>query len=322
MKPVVFPPMPPQFVACSGRAFYRITPKALEVFEASAEIPPPQLRGSATATQMARIAIHEASNLIPVADRGVLVIAKEGVFRYDKGRKQARARAPIPAPAPLFAWADSKNIGDFWVRSRGEHSVRRYALAALAPSGSSPVGPATNAGTLHELAAFDGRLFSVLSNGTPVYSTSEGLMHGGQAPSALPVKLPAPPKGTTLLFADASPDRFWSADSGGNLGLWDGKQNAPITTAHIPGGVIDAAHEGDRVAVLSMELSGRRHQPVVTLFSNGRQEGQLRLGASPASRPQPELDLCLLSGRPWVVVGGPRWMQLFDWSAPRLLAEW
>jgi hypothetical protein len=37
---------------------------------------------------------------------------------------------------------------------------------------------------------------------------------------------------------------------------------------------------------------------------------------------QPALDLCLIEGRPWVVVGGRQWLQLLDWAGPRLLAEW
>jgi len=46
------------------------------------------------------------------------------------------------------------------------------------------------------------------------------------------------------------------------------------------------------------------------------------VGPSLAYLGQPELDLCLIAGRPWVVVGGKDWMHLLDWKARRLLAEW
>lgn len=320
VKPVVSPRVPPELVSCSGRDFYRITPQGLEVFEAAAVIPPPELRGSAAAVQKTALAIREPSNLIALTERAVLVLARDGVFRYDKGQSQLRSYAAIAEPSPRFAWIDSKQPGELWVRPLDGRSLSRYSLASLAASGSSSVAP-RGAGSNHELAGFDGRLFGLSSDGTPLYSTAEGLARARRGTTA-PVPMPALPLSTTLVFADASPDRFWAADAEGNLGLWDGKQSSPIATARVPGVVIDAVHEGERVAVLSMELSGRRHTPIVTVFSKANQEAQLRLGPSPASQTQPELDLCLLGGRPWVVVGGQRWLQLLDWSAPRLLAEW
>jgi hypothetical protein len=86
--------------------------------------------------------------------------------------------------------------------------------------------------------------------------------------------------------------------------------------------VIDAAQEGERVAVLSMELVENTYQPTATIFSNGKQLLWLAIGRSIGSREQPKLDLCLVPGRPWIVVGGMLWVQLIDWESRRLLAEW
>jgi hypothetical protein len=71
-----------------------------------------------------------------------------------------------------------------------------------------------------------------------------------------------------------------------------------------------------------MVLRGPSYQPSVTVFSKGEQQGQLSVGPTMAHLGQPNLDLCLIAGRPWMVVGGKDWMQLLDWTSRRLLAEW
>lgn len=86
--------------------------------------------------------------------------------------------------------------------------------------------------------------------------------------------------------------------------------------------MIDTATEGDRVAVLSLELVGRDYRPTVSIFSKAGQTHRLNVAATDASEGPPELDLCLVPARPWVVVGTRRWLQLLDWDPPRLLAEW
>jgi hypothetical protein len=171
------------------------------------------------------------------------------------------------------------------------------------------------------LPGFDARRFFVLADGTPVYSTPKGLVRRGDESSPLPFSAPA--ELPTVFFADAAPDRYWAADASGQLALWDRKQSSsPIATAKVPGVVIEAAHEGDRVAVLSMDLGGPGYLPHVTIFSNGKEQARLPIGPSIGARGQPKLDLCLVAGRPWVAVGGTLWMQLLDWESRRLLSEW
>jgi len=98
---------------------------------------------------------------------------------------------------------------------------------------------------------------------------------------------------------------------------------APLAfAASLPGVLIDTATDGDRVGVLSMELVGDTYQPALAVFSQGKEEARLKLGPSVGLQLQPKLDLCLIPGRPWVVVGNTQWLQLLDWSSRRLLAEW
>ena len=310
-KPAVTPSVPPQLVACgSGRDFYRITDKGLEVFEVSKTIPPPQVRCSSAAVQTRAIAMDAPLNVIPVAKQGVLVIGKQNLFRYEPGNERARASAPIPTPGPLVAWSDPARRGSFWVRVFGEKSLREYTIGQAAPVDRA-----------HVLADFDARLFTVLSDGAPFYSTPKGLVRAGDEAEVAAVPKPSEP--ATLVFPDVVADRYWAADALGNLGVWDRKQGgAPMFSARVPGTVIDVALEGARVAVLSIDVVGQSYRPTVTVFSEGRERSRRRVSGTPAAAGPPELDLCLIPGRPWVDVGGKRWMQLVDWETPRLLSEW
>jgi hypothetical protein len=312
----------PQLVACGERDFYRITPNALEAFEIAAELPPPNIRGSRVAQKVVEVPVGEALNVFSPARKSALVIAKGGVFRYGFGDEQARRYAPIPAAAPLVAWPDAGRADSFRVRTVGDEKLRTYTLAGAASGDAgSPPAPAQVARRVEDLPAFDGRLLTLLADGTPLYSTGKGLTRRGRGSRPLP--LPEPPGPPTLLFADSSPERYWTADASGRLALWDSKHGAsPVLTASVPGVVIDAALEGERVAVISVALDGHSYRPAVTIFVNGKEQARLSVGTSVVARKQPPLDLCLIHGRPWVVVGGTRWVQLLDWESRRLLAEW
>jgi hypothetical protein len=315
----VTPNVPPQLVACGERDFYRITGSALQVFEIAKELPPPNIRGSRIAVQTNESTVEEPSNVI-LLTKGALVIAKGGVLRYEPEQKRALRHAPIQASAPLVVWPDPRRADSFRVRAAGDEKIGEFSLPGL-PSGDAgaPAAPARAARRVEALPAFDGHLFTVLADGTPFYSTTKGLVRRGREsrPSPLPVSSPA-----TILFADSSPDRHWTADASGRLALFDQKQGeAPIVTSNVRGVVIDAALAGDEVAVLGMDTDGQSYRPTVVIFSNGKERARLEIGPS-FTRTPPELDLCLIAGHPWVLVGSKRWMQLIDWESGRLLAEW
>jgi hypothetical protein len=310
--PVTMPKTPPELVACSGRVFFRITDGSLEAFEASRTIPPPHIRGSAAAVQTARVELAEPLNVVALGDGRALVIAKHQVLSYRAGDKEGQASPSIPTPAALVTWPDAEQADSFWVRRLGEKRLHQYMLAA----GDGPITHREQ-----ELTGFDARLFTALADGAPLYSTPKGLIRLGD--EARPAELPELSAAATLIFADPSKDRYWAADAEGNLGLWDRTKGIdPVLTTRVVGAVIDVAREGDRIAVLSMAKSVRKYRPTVTVFSGGQEQAQLRIGESLTSRPEPRLDVCLIADRPWVVVGGRSWLQVLDWSGPRLLAEW
>ena len=320
------PTLPPQLVACGERDFYRIDQHTLQVFEVAKVIPPPNIRGSRVARQTTEVDIAGPENVVSLAKKRVLVIAKDGLLRYEFGDKEARRYRPIAAPGPVVAWADPRESDAFWLRVQAEKSVRKYVLASPAEPGAKSPKAATKPGTVIDgvvepLTDFDSRLFTVLTDGTPFYSTPQGLRRLGD--SSEPRPFPALSKPPTILFADPTPNRYWAADSSGALALWDLKgPEAPVFSSRVPGVVIDVATQGEEVAVLSMELAEASYRSTLTIFSKGKQQGRLSIAPSVAAHGQPKLDVCLLAGRPWAVVGGRHWLQLLDWTAPRLLAEW
>jgi hypothetical protein len=317
----VTPKVPPQLVACGERDFYRITRSALQVFEIAAQQPPPQIRGSRVVRQTTEMPVAEPLNVLTTARKGAVVIAKDGVLGYEPGQKALRRHAPIPTSAPLVAWLDPRRADSLRVHAVGDEKVREYSLAALSSAEpDSPPPPAQVPRQVESLEGFDGRLFTLLADETAFYSTPNGLVRRGS--EARLTRFYALPAATTLLFADVSPTRYWAGDASGRVALWDLEQSAsPRFGATVPGVVVDAAQEGERVAVLSIALSAGSYLPTVTIFSNGKELGRVDTGPS-STRQQPEVDVCLVAGRPWVVVAGRRWLQLLDWESHRLLAEW
>lgn len=322
LAPPVTPKVPPQLVACSVRTFYRISQSALDVFEIALDLPPPQIRGSRVSRKIAEVGIEEPLNVLSPGKMSALVIATGGVFRYELGKTGAERYAPIPAKSPLVAWPDRGRSQSFHVHSAGEAQVREYTLARIASGhAASPEVAAKVSEKIATLPELDGRLFTVLADGTALYSTPKGLIRNQDA--SPPAPFPSLSGPATLVFADGSAERYWAADASGKLALFDRTAGAPpIATPAVPGVVIDTATDGERVAVLSMTAVDQSYQPTVTIFSNGKEQGRLQIGPSIGTRAQPKLDLCLVAGLPWVVVGSTRWLQLLDWESRRLLAEW
>jgi hypothetical protein len=239
--PPVTPNVPPQLVACGERDFYRITQSALEVFESAQELPPPQIRGSRIARQTTEVPIFEPLNVFSPAKKRVLVIAKGGLFRYELGQTGAQRYAQIEASRPLAAWPDPRRADSFRVRTVSDEDLKEYTLAGV-PSGNggSPSAPAKVTERVEDLPGFDTRLFTVLTDGTPLYSTPKGVVLRGHESRPIPLSELSGP--ATILFPDASPDRYWAAGASGHLALWDPKQGpSPMVTSRVPGVVIDAA---------------------------------------------------------------------------------
>jgi hypothetical protein len=147
--------MPPQLVACEGLHFYRITEDSLHVFEASTRVPPPQLRGSATASHSARIEVGNPRNVIALGKNRVLVAGEKNTFRYQTGAKEAEPGTPLASGAPSFLWRDRKSDASFWVRALGEKKLHRYTW----PSGAEPPAITAKLGhSVEPLSEFDARL--------------------------------------------------------------------------------------------------------------------------------------------------------------------
>jgi len=255
----------------------------------------------------------------------VLVIAQDALLRYKFDDPQVRRYPPISTPEGLFAWSDRRRPDSFATHTANKSTLEEYTLPLLrekgAPDSSAVLEKLASQET--NLPGFDLRIFSVLADGKAIYSTASGLVrseHGAEQPT--------PPfhvlSGlTTLVFADPSPSDYWTSDLEGNLKRWtlNDPASQPLK-AHVPGVVIDTAVDGERLAVLSMTKDAQSYRPMVTVFVDGHQTGSLVLAPSAGNLGQPKLDLCLISGRPWIVVGGGQWLQLLDLDPPRLLAEW
>jgi len=308
-EPPKTPAVPPQIVACGERDFYRITADAFEAFEVAVKLPPPEIRGSRVARKVTRLAVAEPSNVLALGAKRALVVAKDGVHRYEHGKPEARRYPPVAERGPFAAWLDPRRADGLRVHAAGESNLHEYTLAN-----------ATAKARVQPLPEFDTRLITVLASGTALYSTSKGFSQEGRAASSVPSGELGEP--AIALWAGPTQDRYWAASASGKLALFDLKAASPLVSTTVPGAVLDVAVSGERSAALSLALSGPDYRTTVTLFTKAAPVAEFPLGPTFAIPKQPEIDLCLLSGGPWLVVGGKQWLQLLDWQTRRLLAEW
>lgn len=318
LRPAVSPTTPPQWIAC-GREnpleFYRITNKELDIFEITPKLPPPEIRGSSVARKSMKLDIASPLNLLSLPQGGALVTTRDALLRIQLG-KEVERYAPIQQRAPLVLWSSS-DANAFEVRGATEPAIFEYRLPTTAPSkagASEPLGARSK-----PLPGFDLKHLILLSDGVPLYSTEQGLVRGGEASSKQGARLGE----GDALFADPSPKHYWVARRSGALERWNvSSTESPERESRLDGAWIDSASDQGRLAVLSLKLNGQDYHPTVTVFENGLETGRLAVAPLPASLGQPDLDLCLIGSRPWVVVGGLHWLQLLNLSPPRLLAEW
>ncbi len=322
LPPIELPPsspdLEPQLVACSERRFARIDSSSLQVFK---------LKGAgARAKQVAHIDVDAPRNLIALAGESRLVITKENLFRHYRDDREAKRYVRIPLLGPLVAWPEAREINSFWVRYLRDPDLHYYTLAPTAESEETSSADAqrpfpVTIGQVRPLHDFDQRLFTLMADGTPFYSTSGGLV-GGKRPLRYS---PLPPlqQELALMWADSTYHRYWVSDRAGNLGVWERSRGEPrLVTARLPGPVVATDVLGATAAILSVRQLGGRYQTEVTLFEEHNFSKRWLVSDTPLTDGQPVLDLCLLNGSKRLVVGGRDWLGLYDRRSGKLLQEW
>jgi hypothetical protein len=323
---VQLPPAPPdiepQLLACGKRGFVRLTHDGFEAYATS----PPK--------RVARAPLDQPRNVIQLAGDSSLVIARSGVFRYYHGEKAARRFTRIPILGPLQAWSDPQNIDGFWVRYLRDPALHHFTLEDDAPptakgplveSSERAVMPkAVTIGEVVELAEFDFRLFTVLRDGSPFYSTVSGLL---KATIGAPRLSPWPQLTRRLaaLWPGSTQDRYWAADESGAAWQFElGRGEPRVMAVQFAGLPIAIAHQGDLVAVASAALTRGERTRELEVFRGQKRLAQLRLPAGlTESRPAAgELDLCLLDGKPWVVVGSRTQLLVYDYARRAVVESW
>ncbi len=316
--PATTPDPFPQLLACGERTFARLGANSLQVFELLPD-------AKREARPAAHIDLPKPLNLISLAGESRLVITASKVFRHYRTEKSAPSFARIPVLGPLVAWPDARDIDGFWVRYLRDPSLHHYTLARApeaAPSESQPAvaggDSAVTIGEVQLLPGFDRRLFTLMADGTPFYSTSNGLERGGSTPRRSP--LPSMPN-VVALWAGSNSRQYWAASALGFVGLWEQSRGEPqLVASRVEGAVLQAAVRGKTTVIVSVELASEQYRVHVSTF-DGRARGK-EWALTPTHDVQPVVDVCLLGAQPRVLVGGREWLQLFDVQSGALLGEW
>jgi hypothetical protein len=306
-------------LACGKLGFVRLTRRGFDSF------------ATHEARRIARIPIEQPLNAVALSGDSTLIVGKKQVARYYRGQKDAPRFARIPLLGPLQAWADPQNIDGFWVRYLRDPDLHYYTLVDAERS--------VTFGETRSLEEFDRRFFTLLADGSPFYTTRQGLVRSrldGVRHSPQP-KLEGALAG---LWPGGRIDRYWVASDAGELRLLELSRGEPlIESLQVPGVPFSMDVDNDRLAVISVEPRGPDSQWQLSVFRGAERVANLELPSdvgsaslaqqSPATTARSQAtndldnrDVCLVRERPWVVAGGKDLVQLFDYDAQQVLQTW
>lgn len=318
ISPKVAPDIPPQVLACGKLGFVRLTETGFDAFSTS-------LR-----KRLARIDLAEPQCALALSGDSTLVVGKHEVVRYYRGQKQAPRFARIPLLGPLQAWADPQDIDSFWVRYLRDPDLHYYTLVDADRS--------VTFGQVRNLPDFDRRHFTLLADGSPFYTTERGLLQlEGNATRESPP--PALLGALNGVWPAARLDRYWVSSDAGELKLFEQSRGEPLRRSHRVDGVPYAVDvDGERLAIVSVSQTGSQVDWHLSVIRGDETVARLELPmtlplssdvtAQQTDTPSSALDdhdnrdVCLLQGRPWVLAGGKRLLQLFDYEKQELLQTW
>lgn len=313
--PPASPDIPPQLLACGKRGFARLTRDGFVAY------------ATHSGHELTRVKIPETLNLVSLAGDSSLLVAKNAVYRHYHGQTQARRFQRIPLLGPLQLWPDARDIDAFWVRYLRDPELHHYALPTSRPTSEPNDTSGVWKPILGETSAlpdFDRRLFTFLDDGSPFYTTPDGLQRAGAAPRRSP--LPAFERPLVALWPGGVIGRYWAADEAGDTWWLEQSRGEPrVARVSLAGLPHAASVRGPLLAVVSKRgvLGERRFW--LEVFLEGKRVFVHELPPVEGASPELELanhDVCSIDGKPWVLVGGRDRAFLFDYRREEQLAAW
>jgi hypothetical protein len=252
-----------------------------------------------------------------LAGFSALLIGSKSTQRYYNGQETAERFARIPLLGAGYVEGDNDDIDRFWVRFLRDDAFHQFHLDADAFHAESV--------RVVELKGSDQRIAARLRSGAFVFTRAKELVwQFGSEQRTYPLSdvVPEP-----IEFASAErTDQVWAFDAKHGAVLLEMTRGRPLRQQlAFRGQPFSIAVDGGRVAVVSVVQTQAGHSFVLQVFERGVLVFEHGLpenvGASGSwqQRAMANRDVCLIPGRPWVVVGGRDGVEVFEHRAGTLL---
>ncbi len=313
--PVANPPeLRSQLLACGRRSVARLTEQGYEVYAV------PQF------ARVASLPLSEPSNLVAVAEDNVVAFGVNQVQRHYFGYDGVRAFTRIPRLGPYEVWPDPQDVDAFWVRYLRDPDLHYFELRdsvrVADGSGGAPVAvlPVTLVGESRALPEFDRRHFTLMADGSALYTAGDHLMQLASGRREA-LQLPAPSGPIVALWPDHEQLRYWVVDQKGLASKIEVSRGRPVVaTLELAGVPLQHAASGRAMAVLSAAERGQGLELTLEVFERDRLVTRWPLTDVPTFTTDgfaAQVDLCFVHGRPLVLVGGRQWLMVFDYRSRR-----
>jgi hypothetical protein len=300
-----------QVLACGPLGFVRLIEQGFEVY---------------SYRNLTRTARYEDGAFTHVTEQpgySYLLVGAGPSLLYYQANPRLTVLGHLPALGPFTIWADPQARERLWVHYLKDDAVHHFEL----PRDSERAGELL--GSL-ALPNFDGNLLARLTAGQWIYAAySES---GGADPFA-----GGPAAGKQLRLVDGArtawlggfPAQSEAAAAGSGVGVWLLSMRGALAfelsplDRLVPNGAIDLASEpwvavteGGRLAVIGQEVKARTRLWTLQVVETGKTRALLPLSFDDAAdvRSASRRALCLVPGRPWVVVGGPNELRVIDYT--------
>jgi hypothetical protein len=264
--------------------------------------------------------LAEPSNVVAVAEDNFMAFGAKAVIRYYYGYEGARSFARIPRLGPYEVWPDPTHVDAFWIRYLGEpllHYVELRDVNSRAQSDRT-VPPVTLLGESRALPDFDRRHFTLLADGSALYTAGQRLVRASRSGHEV---VPLPPSLGTMaaIWPDAALGHFWAVDDTGAAKQVSLSKGRPVVRElQLAGLPLHHAQARQYLAALSANDTATGPELTLEVFSRDGLVARWPIADVPPIVNQgfaSELDLCFVQRRPVIVVGGPAWLMVFDYRS-------
>ncbi|HMJ10116.1 MAG TPA: hypothetical protein VK524_01860 [Polyangiaceae bacterium] len=253
--------------------------------------------------------------VIETAGGGLLALGHEGVVRLDPGRNAFHTYPRITLLPGSYVYGDRSTSERFFVLHPFAGSLFRYDFDGDA--GGAALGPFFN------LPEFDGGVFAVLKDATLLYSTAKGWRRLTSQFRHTPLRAAAEVRDVVRAVPAKRLDQVWLVLRDGRLLLAQlGAGLSVVQRVEASALAFDVDSNDEVLAVLELEQAPRqaRHWRLAVYTHAGERKFAVDVPDERASGTTDEWVSAVTANKsvvlsryePWVAVGGPTWLRVWN----------